>query len=72
MLQSAGADIATAINTEFSGVGRTPCSAMNQQQIIVGITDAALPMAFEQYERERQRQLGIASATPTLVQPELN
>lgn len=41
---------------------------MNQQQIIAGITDAALPMAFEQYERERQRQLGIASATPTLVQ----
>ena len=68
MLQGAGAEVATAINTEFSGAGRTPGSAMNQQQIIAGITDAALPMAFEQYERERQRQLGIASATPTLVQ----
>ena len=41
---------------------------MNQQQIIAGVTDAALPMAFDAYERERQRQLGIASATPTLVQ----
>jgi hypothetical protein len=41
---------------------------LNQQQIIAGVTDAALPMAFDAYERERQRQLGIASATPTLVQ----
>jgi hypothetical protein len=40
LLQSAGSDIATAINTEFSGAD----------------------------ERERQRQLGIASATPSLVQ----
>ena len=68
MLQGAGNEIATAINTEFSGAGRTPGSPMNQQQIITGVTDAALPMAFDAYERERQRQLGIASATPTLVQ----
>ena len=68
LLQGAGADIATAINTEFSGAGRTPGSAMNQQQIIAGVADAAMPMAFDAYERERQRQLGIASATPTLVQ----
>ena len=68
LLQGAGADIATAINTEFSGAGRTPGSAMNQQQIIQGVADAAMPMAFDAYERERQRQLGIASATPTLVQ----
>ena len=68
LLQGAGNEIATAINTEFSGAGRTPGSAMNRQQIIAGITDAAMPMAFEQYERERQRQLGIASAAPSLVQ----
>ena len=54
LLQSAGADVASAINTEFSGAGRTPGSAMNQQQIIQGVTDAALPMAFDSYERERQ------------------
>ena len=41
---------------------------MNQQQILAGITQEALPYAFDQYERERQRQLGIASAAPTLVQ----
>ena len=68
LLQGAGSDIATAINTEFSGAGRTPGSAMNQQQIIAGITDAAIPMAFDAYERERNRQLGIASSTPSLVQ----
>tara|TARA_B100001248_G_scaffold66178_1_gene46354 strand:+ start:2078 stop:2782 length:705 start_codon:yes stop_codon:yes gene_type:complete len=68
LLQGAGADVATAINTEFSGAGRTPGSPMNQQQIIAGITDAALPLAFDSYERERQRQLAIASSTPTLVQ----
>ena len=68
MLQSSANEIATAVNQEFTGAGRTPGSPMSQQQIIGGITDAAIPMAFEQYERERQRQLGIASATPSLVQ----
>ena len=68
MLQGSANEIATAINTEFSGAGRTPGSPMNQQQILSGITAEALPFAFDQYERERQRQLGIASATPSLVQ----
>ena len=68
MLQSSANEIATAVNQEFSGAGRTPGSPMSQQQIIGGITDAAIPMAFEQNERERHRQVGIASATPSLVQ----
>jgi len=68
MLQGSANQIATAINSEFSGAGRTPGSGMNQQQILSGITDAAMPYAFDQYERERQRQLGIASAAPTLTQ----
>jgi len=68
MLQGSANQIATAINSEFSGAGRTPGSGMNQQQILAGITDAAMPLAFDQYERERQRQLGIASAAPTLTQ----
>jgi len=68
MLQGSANEIATAINSEFSGAGRTPGSGMNQQQILAGITDAAMPLAFDQYERERQRQLGIASAAPTLTQ----
>ena len=68
MLQGSANQIATAVNSEFSGAGRTPGSMMNQQQILSGITQEALPLAFDQYERERQRQLGIASAAPTLTQ----
>jgi len=68
MLQGSANAIATAVNSEFSGAGRTPGSGMNQQQILSGITQEALPLAFDQYERERQRQLGIASAAPTLTQ----
>ena len=68
MLQGSANQIATAVNSEFSGAGRTPGSAMNQQQILSGITQEALPYAFDQYDKERQRQLGIASAAPTLTQ----
>ena len=68
MLQGSANEIATAVNQEFSGMGRTPGSPMSQQQILSGITDAAMPYAFDQYERERQRQLGIASAAPSLTQ----
>jgi len=68
MLQGSANQIATAINSEFSGAGRTPGSMMNQQQILSGITQEAMPLAFDQYERERNRQLGIATAAPTLTQ----
>lgn len=68
MLQGSANQIATAVNSEFSGMGRTPGSPMSQQQILSGITQEALPYAFDSYERERQRQLGIASASPTLTQ----
>ncbi len=68
MLQGSANEIATAVNQEFSGAGRTPGSPMSQQQILSGITQEAIPLAFDQYERERQRQLGIASAAPSLVQ----
>ena len=68
MLQGAANDIATSINTEFSGAGRTPGSPMNQQQILSGITQEAIPYAFDQYEKERARQLGIAGSVPGLTQ----
>jgi len=68
MLQGAANDIATSINSEFSMAGRTPGSAMNQQQILDGITEAALPYAFDQFDKERSRQLGIAGAVPGLTQ----
>jgi len=68
LLQGSANQIATAVNSEFSGAGRTPGSPMSQQQILSGITQEALPLAFDSYERERNRQLGIASAAPTLTQ----
>ena len=68
MLQGAANDIATSVNSEFSMAGRTPGSGMNQQQILGGITDAALPYAFDQYDKERSRQLAIAGSAPGLTQ----
>ena len=68
MLQGAANDIATSVNSEFSAAGRTPGSMMNQQQILGGITDAALPLAFDQYDKERSRQLAIAGSAPNLSQ----
>jgi len=68
MLQGAANDIATSVNSEFSAAGRSPGSMMNQQQILGGITDAALPLAFDQYDKERSRQLAIAGSSPNLTQ----
>ena len=68
MLQGAANDIATSINSEFTMAGRTPGSGMNQQQILSGITAEAIPFAFDQYEKERARQLGIAGSVPGLTQ----
>ena len=68
MLQGAANDIATSVNSEFSAAGRTPGSMMNQQQILSGITGEALPYAFDQYDKERSRQLAIAGSAPNLSQ----
>ena len=37
MLQGSANQIATAVNSEFSGMGRTPGSPMSQQQILSGM-----------------------------------
>ena len=68
MLQDATSQIANSINTEFSGAGRTPGSPLNQQEIIGQVADYALPLAFQQYNTERDRQLNIAQTSPTLLQ----
>ena len=68
MIQKSAADIATGVQSQFSAAGRTPGSPMSQQQIVSQVAQAALPLAFGQYETERGRQLGIASRTPSLVQ----
>jgi hypothetical protein len=39
---------------------------MAQQQALSQVAQAALPLAFQEYETERGRQLGIASQAPSL------
>ena len=68
LIQKTGADIATSVQSQFSGAGRTPTSPMAQQQAIAQVAQAALPLAFQEYGQERQRQLGIASRAPSLFQ----
>jgi hypothetical protein len=68
LLQKTAGDIATGVQSQFSAAGRTPGSPMSQQQIVSQVAQAALPLAFGQYETERGRQLGIASQSPSLVQ----
>jgi hypothetical protein len=68
LMQKTASDIATGVQSQFSAAGRTPGSPMSQQQIVSQVAQAALPLAFGQYETERGRQLGIASQAPSLVQ----
>jgi len=68
LLQKTAADITTGVQSQFSGSGRTPTSPMAQQQALAQVAQAALPLAFGQYETERGRQLGIASQAPSLLQ----
>jgi hypothetical protein len=68
LLQQSASTIADSVNQQFSGAGRTPGSPMSQQEILSGITAEALPLAFDSYERERGRQLGLAQSQPTLTQ----
>ena len=68
LLQKTAADISTGVQSQFSAAGRTPGSPMSQQQIASQVAQAALPLAFGQYETERGRQLGIASRAPSVLQ----
>jgi hypothetical protein len=68
LLQKTAGDIATSVSQQFTGAGRTPGSPMSQQQIVSQVAQAALPLAFQEYGTERQRQLGIAQRTPSLFQ----
>ena len=68
LIQKSAADIATGVQSQFSAAGRTPGSPMSQQQIVSQVAQAALPLAFGQYETERGRQLGIASRAPSVLQ----
>ena len=68
LIQKTGADIATSVQSQFSGAGRTPTSPMAQQQALSQVAQAALPLAFQEYGTERGRQLGLATQVPSLFQ----
>ena len=68
LIQKTGADIATSVQSQFSGAGRTPTSPMAQQQALSQVAQAALPLAFQEYGAERGRQLGVAAQAPTVLQ----
>ena len=65
------ADVASSAYTnvaqQFSGAGRTPGSPMSQQQVVSQVGKQALPLAFQAYNAERNRQLQTARAVPSLT-----
>ena len=65
------ADVASSAYTnvaqQFSGAGRTPGSPMSQQQVTAQVGRQALPLAFQAYNAERNRQLQTARAVPSLT-----
>ena len=68
LIQKSAGDIYTNVAQQFSGAGRTPGSPMMQNQVTSQVAQAALPLAFQQYDQERARQLAIASQAPSLLQ----
>jgi hypothetical protein len=68
LIQRTAGDIYTNVAQQFSGAGRTPTSPMAQQQALAQVAQAALPLAFQEYGAERQRQLGLATQLPSLFQ----
>ena len=68
IIQQAGQEAYSTVAGQFSGAGRTPTSPVAQQTVADIIAQKSLPYAFNTYEAERARQLGIAQQAPSLVQ----
>ena len=68
LIQKTAQDITTGVQSQFSGAGRTPTSPLAQQTALGQVAQAALPLAFNQFNTERGRQLGIATQAPSLLQ----
>ena len=67
MIAQAGKDIYSSVAGQFSGAGRTPTSNLAQSTVIGQVADKAMPLAFQQLERERNRQLSTAQRVPSLT-----
>lgn len=68
IIQSAAQDAYTNVASQFSGAGRTPGSPVSQQQVTSQLAEKAMPLAFQAYEAERNRQLQTAQGLPSLTQ----
>ena len=67
MIAQAGQDIYSNVAGQFSGAGRTPTSMGAQSTVIGQVAQKAMPLAFQQLERERNRQLSTAQRVPCLT-----
>jgi len=67
MIAQAGQDVYSSVAGQFSGAGRTPTSMGAQNAVIGQVANKAMPLAFQQLERERNRQLQTARAVPSLT-----
>lgn len=67
LISQAATDIYSGVAGQFSGAGRTPGSPLMQSQVIGQVADKAMPLAFQQLERERNRQLSTAQRVPSLT-----
>ena len=67
LIAGAATDIYSNVAGQFSGAGRTPGSPLSQATVTGQVAQKALPYAFQQLERERNRQLQTARAVPSLT-----
>tara|TARA_Y100000593_G_scaffold81282_1_gene152013 strand:- start:24 stop:761 length:738 start_codon:yes stop_codon:yes gene_type:complete len=67
LIANAATDIYSNVAGQFSGAGRTPTSPLAQSTVIGQVAQKSMPLAFQQLERERARQLQTARAVPSLT-----
>jgi len=67
LIGQAATDIYSNVAGQFSGAGRTPGSPLSQATVTGQVANKALPYAFQQLERERNRQLSTAQRVPSLT-----
>ena len=67
LIADAASSAYTNVAEQFSGAGRTPGSPLSQQQVVSQLGKQTLPLAFQSYENERNRQLQTARAVPSLT-----
>lgn len=59
MLNKVSGDVSSRINQQFAGAGRD-LSGLNQARVAEGVSNAQLPILFNQYNTERDRQMQAA------------